>query len=108
MSLEEIKKRKAGGYYHLDEGVCETTYTISTPTDHLALQLTFPPLFGITNEHVKVEVGRSGPPNHEEELRIQNTYVLSTILFGTRTRLVFDLKQPLLNHRYRIRWSPTR
>jgi hypothetical protein len=44
MSLGEIKKRKVGGYYHLDEGVCETTYTISTPTDHLTLQLTFPPL----------------------------------------------------------------
>jgi hypothetical protein len=106
MSREEIKKRIDKGHYHLKDVICETTYTISTPTDHLYLQLTFPSFFEIEDEHVKVEVSRSGPQNQEEEQRIQHPLVLTKNLFGPRTRLVFDLKQPILNHRYRIRWRP--
>lgn len=104
MSKAEIRRRITEGFYHLQEEVCELSYTISTETGHLKVEITFPVLFEIENAFVKVEVGQYGPPSLEEEQRANEALTIQQ--FNKRLTLSLDLEKPIVNHRYRIRWIP--
>jgi Bacterial regulatory proteins, luxR family len=106
MTIAEIKKRIDEGYYHLHEEVCETPYTISTTTGHLHVKLTFPRSFEVEKAYVTVEVGHSGPKSEEETQRAEEAFKIDR--FKKQTSLILELEQPLLNHRYRIRWRPAK
>ncbi|MEI6043077.1 MAG: helix-turn-helix transcriptional regulator [Chloroflexota bacterium] len=106
MSREELANRIKAEQYPLEEMLCEKSYTISSPTKHLYLRLTFPPHFQIEAEQILVEVGRGGPPDQNEMERISHTGAYAKKIFGRRTSLILDLDNPVLSRRYRIRWQP--
>jgi len=105
MSRKEISERMASGQYGIEEPFCEKSYSIGSPTSHLYLRLTFPPSFEITDEHVVVEVGRGGPRDPVEEVRVVNHF--ERTIFARRISICLDLDEPLLLRRYRIRWQPS-
>jgi DNA-binding CsgD family transcriptional regulator len=107
MSREELTKRIEAEQYPLEEMLCEKSYTISSPTRHLYLRLTFPPHFEVEAEQILVEVGRGGPPDQHEKERIHHSGAFVKKVFGRRTSLILDLNNPVLSRRYRIRWLPS-
>jgi len=94
MTKEELDRRIAAGQYHLTAPFCEKAYNVGSPTGHLYLRLTFPPLFEIEDEHVVVQVGRGGPRDQAEEDRIRGSAAFGKSLFARRASLTLDVDKP--------------
>lgn len=104
MSNKEIYHRLLSGRYHITEPYAEKNYTISTPTEHLSMELNFPDKCKISEQRVIVTYYKGDNRNYEEEKRLSERKALKLEKEYNKEKIVLEIDYPKTFMKYSIQW----
>ena len=106
LSRKDALQRQLSGKYHLDQPICEKSYTITCPTQHLSLRIVLPKASPrVVNAWVEVATWKSDTPDDTETRRLNAQRALDWHRFKGQDEIVLTVENPRLFARYRIFWE---